>query len=88
MSSVVGVKITNVDPVNKKTLRITLKELNMESDGINQKISVSVGSNNLVGSGIIDGRWTGSTTIHVPLKAIRQIYTHESMHVHIFPVTC
>ena len=58
MSSVVGVRITNVDPVNEKTLRITLKELNVESNGVNQKISVTAGSGDLVGSGIIDGGWT------------------------------
>lgn len=87
MSSVVGVRVTNVDPVNEKTLRVTLKELNAESNGVNQKISVTAGSGDLVGAGIIDEGWTGSTTIDVPLKGMGQIYTHESMHVHIFPVT-
>ncbi|MBT3761638.1 MAG: hypothetical protein HOF89_03505, partial [Candidatus Nitrosopelagicus sp.] len=40
MSSVVGVKISNVDPVNEKTLRVTLKELSVAKPGVNQKISL------------------------------------------------
>ena len=43
MSSVIGVKITNVDPVDEKTLRISLRELSVESPGIHQKISISAG---------------------------------------------
>ena len=87
ISSVVGVKISNVEPVNEKTLRVTLKEVNVGGNGINQKISVSTGAGDLAGTGIIEGGWSGSTTVDVPLKGMGHIYKHKSMHVHIFPVT-
>ena len=87
ISSVVGVKISNVEPVNEKTLRITLKEVNVGGNGVNQKISVSTGAGDLSGTGIVEGGWSGSTTVDVPLKGMGHIYKHKNMHVHIFPVT-
>lgn len=87
MSSVVGVKVSNVDPVDEKTLRVTLRELGVASTGINQKISISAGAGSLVGTAVIDGGWSGVTTVDVPLKGMGHIYTHKSMHVHIFPIT-
>ncbi len=87
MSSVIGVRVTNVDPVDEKTLRVTLKEISVATPGVNQKITVSAGSGDLTGTGIVNGGWSGTTTIDVPLKGIGHIYNHGSMHVHIFPVT-
>ena len=87
MSSVVGVKVSNVDPVDEKTLRVTLKELSVSNQGVNQKISVSAGAGDLVGTTVISSGWSGTTTVDIPLKGMGHIYNHESMHVHIFPVT-
>jgi hypothetical protein len=87
MSSVVGVKISIVEPIDEKTLQIKLKEIGIGGSGVNQDISVSVGAGDLVGTGIVTGGWSGSTTVDVPLKGMGHIYTHKSMHVHIFPIT-
>lgn len=87
MSSVVGVKISNVDPVNEKTLRVTLKEISVANSGVSQKISLSVGAGDLVGTAVVNGGWSGSTIVDVPLKGMGHIYNHGSMYVHIFPVT-
>lgn len=87
MSSVVGVKVSNVDPVDEKTLRVTLKELSVANQGVNQKISVSAGAGDLVGTAVIGSGWSGTTTVDIPLKGMGHIYNHGSMHVHIFPVT-
>jgi len=87
MSSVVGVKISNVDPVNEKTLRVTLRELSIETPGVNQKISISAGAGDLVGTAVINGGWSGTTTVDIPLRGMGHIYNHGSMHVHIFSVT-
>ncbi|KER05853.1 hypothetical protein AAA799E16_01419 [Marine Group I thaumarchaeote SCGC AAA799-E16] len=87
MSSVVGVKVTNVDPVNEKTLRVTLKEISVAKPGVNQKISLSAGAGDLVGTAVVNGGWSGSTVVDVPLNGMGHIYNHGSMHVHIFPVT-
>jgi len=87
MSSVIGVRVSNVDPVNEKTLRVTLKELSVVNRGINERISVSVGAGDLVGTATVDGGWSGSTTVDVPVKGMGHIYQRGSMHVHIFPVT-
>ena len=87
VSSVVGVKISNVDPVNEKTLRVTLKEISVANPGVNQKISLSAGAGDLVGTAVVNGGWSGSTMVDVPLNGMGHIYKHGSMHVHIFPVT-
>ena len=41
----------------------------------------------LVGTGIVNGGWSGTTTIDVPVKGMGHIYNHKSIHVHIFPIT-
>ena len=87
MSSVVGVKISNVEPINEKMLRVTLTEVNVGGNGIDQTISVSAGAGDLAGTGIANGGWSGTTTVDVPLKGMGHIYKHKSMHIHIFPVT-
>jgi len=87
MSSVVGVQISNVDPIDQKTLKVTLKEISVVALGINQKISVSVGGGDLVGTSVVNGGWSGSTSVDVPLTGMGHIYNHGTMSVHIFPVT-
>jgi hypothetical protein len=87
MSSVIGVKISNVDPVDEKTLRVTLKEISIATPGINHKISVSAGTGDLVGTAVVNGGWSGTTTVDVPLKGMGHIYNHGSMPIHIFPIT-
>ena len=87
MSSVPGVKITTVEPIDEKTLQVTLREINIGGQGVNQKISVSAGAGDLVGTGVVDGGWSGTTTVNVPLNGMGHVYMHKSMHVHIFPVT-
>ena len=87
MSSVVGVKISSVEPVNEKTLQVKLKEIGIGGNGENENISVSIGAGDLVGTGIVNGGWSGTTTVDVPVKGMGHIYNHHSMHVHIFPIT-
>jgi len=87
MSSVVGVRISNVDPIDEKTIKVTLKEISIATPGINQNISVSAGAGDLAGTALVNGGWSGTTSVDVPLKGIGHIYNHGSMHVHIFPIT-
>ena len=87
MSSVVGVKISSVEPVNEKTLQVKLKEIGIGGSGVNQDISVSAGAGDLVGTGIVPGGWSNTAIVDVPLKGMGHIYTHKSMHVHVFPIT-
>jgi len=87
MSSVVGVRVSNVDPVNERTLRVTLKEISIDTPGIGQNISVSAGAGDLVGTAVVNGGWSGITTVDIPMTGMGHIYNHGSMHVHIFPIT-
>jgi hypothetical protein len=63
---------------------VTLREIGI---GVNENISVSIGAGDLVGTGIVNGGWSVTTTVDVPVKGMGHIYSHKSMHVHIFPVT-
>ena len=85
MSSVMGVKISNVEPVNEKTLRVTLSELSVDKPGINKDITVNIGAGSLSGTEMVPGGWNGKTTVDVALDGMGNIYSHKSMHVHIFP---
>jgi len=62
--------------------------LNIEKGaGVNQKISLSAGAGDLAGTAVVNGGWSGTTVVDVPLLGMGHIYNHESIHVHIFPVT-
>ena len=86
MSSVKGVRITNVDPINDNSIRVTLSELSILKSGVQQKITVNAGAGHLAGSAIVEGGWNDFTTVDIQLTGMGSVYEHESMHVHIFPM--
>ena len=85
MSSVKGVKISNVEPLSDKQIRVTLLELSADKSGINSPISVNAGAGPLSGTAMVSGGWSDRTTVDLTLEGSSTIYAHKSMHVHIFP---
>ena len=87
MSSVKGVKISNVDMQNDNSVKATLKQIGTASGAVSQKIVVVGGSGHLAGASIVEGGWSGTTTVIIPFEGLGTLYDHGSMHLHIFPIT-
>ena len=87
MSSVKGVKISNVEPVSDNQIRVTLLELSADKPGVNSAISVNAGAGPLSGTTMVPGGWNDRITVDLTLEGASSIYAHDSMHVHIFPGT-
>jgi len=83
MSSVPGVRITHIHPIDNTTLEVTLTEINSAKSGIHQDSTIFVGNDYLFGSANIPSGWNDKTTVHVPLKGMGIVYDYESMHGHL-----
>ena len=83
VSSIPGVKITHIHPVDNTTLEVTLTEVNSAKNGIDQDATIFVGNDFLSGNADILGGWSGKTTVNVNLQGMGIIYDYESMHAHL-----
>ena len=83
MSSIPGVKITSVHPVDNTTLEVTLAEIGSAKNGIHQDTNIFVGSDFLSGNVNVQSGWEGKTIVKVPLSGMGIIYDYESMHAHL-----
>jgi hypothetical protein len=87
MSSVKGLRINNVDIQNDNTAVVTLIQIGTAAGQMNQKIVVVGGSGHLAGAAIVDGGWSGTTTITIPFEGIGTLYDFGSLNLHIYPIT-
>jgi len=83
MSSIPGVKITHIHPVDNTTLEVTLTEIGSSKSGVDQNTTLFVGNYFLSGSVNVPGGWNDKTTVKVPLSGMGIIYDFESMHAHL-----
>ncbi len=83
MSSIPGVKITSIHPVDNNTLEVTLREISTAKNGIHQDTTLFVGNNFLSGNVNIPSGWEDKTTVKIPLSGMGIIYDYESMHAHL-----
>jgi len=86
MSSVKGIEISKVTPMDDTEVMITLREI-VPSDGVSQKLMIVGGSGNLAGGITVDAGWSESTMVHLPLTGSGTIYDRTGMHIHVFPYT-
>ncbi len=88
MSSVQGVKVSAVSPLNNNSLDITLQQLNTMSNATTtQKIVVVGGGGNLAGATIVNPDWKANTQVHLKLQGSDSIYDLSGIHIHLFPYT-
>jgi hypothetical protein len=92
MSSVKGLKISNVNPINDNELQVVIENMNSMSNATTatgqQNIVVVGGGGDLAGSTVLDITG-GSQKITTELKLIGSgsIYNLEHIHLHLFPLT-
>jgi hypothetical protein len=87
MSSVKGLRISNVDVQNDNTVVATIMQIGTASGPMNQKIVIVGGTGHLAGATIVNEGWSGTTTVTIPFEGIGTLYDFGSLSLHIFPVT-
>jgi hypothetical protein len=85
MSSVKGVKISDVAILNDTSVMVTVDELNPMSNNTVEDIVVVGGGGDLAGSTILEGNWKQNTTSTLNLIGTRSVYSTDKLTVHIFP---
>ena len=93
MSSVKGLKISSVNPINDNELQVVIENINSMSNTTTtmgqQNIVVAGGGDDLAGSTVLDIAGGGSQKITTELKLIGSgsIYNLERIYLHLLPLT-
>jgi len=87
VSSVRGVRITDVSPMGDTAVMVTLQAAGGSSHTINQRLVIVGGSGDLAGATPVAGNWSGETVVHMNLQGNGTLYDQKSMHLHLFPLT-
>ena len=93
MSSVKGLKISSVNPINDNELQVVIENINSMSNTTTtmgqQNIVVAGGGGDLAGSTVLDIAGGGSQKITTELKLIGSgsIYNLEKVTLHLLPLT-
>jgi hypothetical protein len=90
MSSVKGLKISNVNPINDNELEVVIENMNRLSNATTmdqQTIVVVGGGGDLAGSTVLDIGNSQKTTTQLKLIGSGSIYSIEKIHVHLLPLT-
>jgi hypothetical protein len=93
MSSVKGLKISSVNPINDNELQVVIENINSMSNTTTtmgqQNIVVAGGGGDLAGSTVLDISGGGSQKITTELKLIGSgsIYNLERIYLHLLPLT-
>jgi hypothetical protein len=88
MSSVKGIRINDVSPVNDKELELEIQNMNRDANVTNLDIViVGGGGGSLAGASVIQGGWNNSTQGYLKLDGSGSIYDLNSVHIHLFPLT-
>lgn len=88
MSSVKGMRINDVFPINDKQLELEIQNINRDTNTTNQDIVVVGGGGGLLsGASVIQGGWNNITEVYLNLDGNGSIYVLNSVHIHLFPLT-
>jgi hypothetical protein len=91
MSSVKGLKISNVNPINDNELQVVISNINSVSNATTttgqQNIVVVGDGGDLAGSTVIDISVSQKITTELKLIGSGSIYNLEKIHLHLFPLT-
>lgn len=87
VSSARGIGIGAAAPAGDKAVMVTLRELNPMAPGVPQALVLVGGTGDLAGAMVIPGGWRQTQTVHLPFEGNDSIYNHQSMHLHLFPLT-
>ena len=85
MSSVKGVKISDVNILNDTSVMVSLSELNPMSNNTVEDIVIVGGAGDLAGSTILEGNWKQNTTSTLNFVGTGSVYSTDKLTVHIFP---
>lgn len=90
MSSVKGLKISNVNPISDNELQVVITNMNAVSNASTtdqQNIVVVGGGGDLAGSTVLDIAGLQKITTELKLIGSGSIYSLGKIHLHLFPLT-
>jgi len=88
MSSVKGLKISNVNPISDNELQVVINNMNAVSNATDQQNIVVVGGGgDLAGSTVLDIAGLQKITTELKLIGSGSIYSLGKIHLHLFPLT-
>jgi hypothetical protein len=85
MSSVKGVKISDVAIVNDTSVMVTIKELNPMSNNTVGDIVIVGGGGELAGSTLLEGNWKQNITSTLNFVGSGSVYSTNKLTTHLFP---
>ena len=85
MSSVKGVKISDVAILNDTSVMATVSQLNPISNNTVEDIVVVGGGGDLAGSTILEGNWKQNTTSTLNFEGTGSLYSTDKLTVHLVP---
>jgi hypothetical protein len=87
VTSVPGIQVADVDPVAEAEVQVTLRAIGVAGQTVSRGLVVVGGSGALAGAAVVEAGWQDSTSVRLKLEGSGTIYDHDSMHVHVFPLT-
>ena len=88
MSSMKGLKISNVNPISDNELQVVINNMNAVSNATDQQNIVVVGGGgDLAGSTVLDIAGLQKITTELKLIGSGSIYSLGKIHLHLFPLT-
>ena len=85
MSSVRGVRITDVEIANDTSVVLTLNELNPMSNNTVGDVVIVGGGGDLAGAALLEGNWKGNTTATINFIGTGSVYSADRFMIHLFP---
>ena len=85
MSSVKGVKVSDVATINDTSLIVTVSELSPMFNSTVGDIVIVGGGGGLAGSTLLEGNWKQNATSTLNLVGTGSVYSTDKLTVHLFP---
>jgi plastocyanin len=85
MSSVKGVKVSDVAIINDTSLIVTVSELSPMFNSTVEDIVIVGGGGGLAGSTLLEGNWEQNATSTLNLVGTGSVYSTNKLTVHLFP---
>jgi plastocyanin len=85
MSSVKGVKVSDVAIINDTSLIVTVSELSPMFNSTVGDIVIVGGGGGLAGSTLLEGNWKQNATSTLTLVGTGSVYSTDKLTVHLFP---
>ena len=86
MSSVLGVRVSDVSLIGNQEIMVSLQELNTLSNGTRHGIVIVGGGGDLAGATLVNAGWKDNTTASLRFVGTGSVYNLSGLHLHLFRI--